>query len=344
MKLYEKMDKGVYMIAEMSANHGGNLENALKIVEEAKKAGADCVKIQTYTPDTITIDCDNDYFKIKGGLWDGYSYYDLYKQAYTPWEWHEPIKRKCEETGIDFLSTPFDMSSVDFLDELGVEAYKIASFELVDIPLIEYAAGKGKPMIISCGMAGIDEIEEAVNACKRNNNEQIILLKCCSQYPAQFEDMNVAVIEDMRKRFHTYIGLSDHSQGYLAAVVAVSLGAKIIEKHVCLSREIESADREFSMEMKEYSQLVEAVRNASIIKGEAVYELTKNEKAGLASRRSLFAVKDIKKGETFTRENVRSIRPGYGLKPKYYDMIIGKRAVLEYKYGQPISDVEIDTL
>ncbi|MDF2486384.1 MAG: N-acylneuraminate-9-phosphate synthase [Herbinix sp.] len=341
MKLYEKMEKGVYMIAEMSANHGGSLENALQIVAEAKKAGADCLKIQTYTADTLTIPCDNEYFKLKGGLWDGYTYYDLYKEAYTPWEWQARIKEKCDEVGIDFLSTPFDRTAVDFLEELGVEFYKIASFELVDIPLIEYVASKNKPMIISCGMASTEEILEAVEACRNQGNDNIVLLKCCSEYPANYSDMKVATICDMQQRFGLPIGLSDHSMGSVAAVVAVTLGARVIEKHVCLSRNIPSADSAFSMEMPEYRALVEDVHNALLIKGEPTYELTKKEKDSLIFRRSLFAVSEIEEGEPFTPKNVRSIRPGNGLKPKYYKPLLERKAKKSYHYGDPISEEEI---
>ena len=339
--LYEKMDAGVYIIAEMSANHGGKLENALKIVEEVKAAGADCLKIQTYTADTLTIPCDKEFFKIKGGLWDGYTFYDLYKEAYTPWEWQKAIKDKCDEVGIDFLSTPFDNTAVDFLEDLGIEFYKIASFELVDIPLIEYVASKGKPIIMSCGMANIEEIEEAIAACHRYNNKQIVLLKCCSQYPAKYEDMNVSVIADMKERFGLPVGLSDHSTGSLASVVAVSIGAQVIEKHVCLNKEIESADSGFSMEMKDYRQLVEDINNAVIIKGKPTYELTEHEKSGLGGRRSLFAVKDIKRGETFTSENVRSIRPANGIKPKYFNELLTKKAQRDYEFGDPIEMGEV---
>lgn len=341
MNLFEKMKNGVYMIAEMSANHGGTLENALKIVEEAKQAGADCVKIQTYTADTLTINCKKDYFRIKGGLWDGYTFYDLYKEAYTPWEWQQCIKDKCDEVGIDFLSTPFDHTAVDFLEGLDIAFYKIASFELVDIPLIEYVASKGKPVIMSCGMASIEEIEEAVNACRKYGNNQIILLKCCSQYPANYADMNLAVIADMQKRFQLPIGLSDHSMGSLASVVAVTLGAKVIEKHVCLNKVIKSADRGFSMEMKEYGNLVKDVQNTLKTLGQATYELTGNEKNGLNGRRSLFAVMDIREGEIFTKDNIRSIRPNNGLKPKHLQELLGKQAKQSYEYGDPISETEI---
>lgn len=342
MKLYDKLKNNeVYIIAEMSANHGGKIENAFRIIEEAAKAGADCVKIQTYTADTLTINCTDDSYIIKGGLWDGYNFYQLYKEAYTPWEWQSDLKKKCEEVGVDFLSTPFDPTAVDFLEELEVEFYKIASFELVDIPLIEYVASKGKPIVMSCGMGSIEEIEEALDACKRQNNENVVLLKCCSQYPAQYEDMNVSVITDMKERFKKPVGLSDHSFGSLAPVVAVSMGAQIIEKHVCLNKEIESADAGFSMTMEEFAKMVKDVRNAAIIKGRPTYELTEHEKNGLGGRRSLVAVKDIKAGEIFTKENVRSIRPAIGIKPKYYNHLLGKEAKKAYRFGEPISEIEI---
>lgn len=343
MKLYEKIKNNeVYIIAEMSANHGGSIENAFKIIEEAAKAGADCVKIQTYTADTLTIDCTDEPYVIKGGLWDGYNYYQLYKEAFTPWEWQQALKEKCEEVGVDFLSTPFDKTAVDFLEDLGVEFYKIASFELVDIPLIEYVASKGKPIVMSCGMGSIDEIQEAIDACSRQGNENVVLLKCCSQYPAQFKDMNIAVISDMLARFGKPIGLSDHSFGSLAPVIAVSMGAQVIEKHVRLNDDsIESADSGFSMTMDEFAQMVKDVKNAVVIMGRATYDLTKQEENGLGGRRSLVAVKPIEAGEIFTEENVRSIRPAIGLKPKYLKDLLRKPAARAYKFGEPISEIEL---
>lgn len=342
MKLYEKIEKGTYIIAEMSANHGGKIENALKIIEEAAKAGADCVKIQTYTADTLTIDCDDEPYIIKGGLWDGYSYYQLYKEGTTPWEWQKQLKEKCDEVGVDFLSTPFDFTAVDFLEELGIEFYKIASYELNDIPLIEYAASKGKPLVISCGMGSIEEINEVLEACKRQNNENVILLKCCSQYPAKFENMNVSVIPDMIERFGKPVGLSDHSMGSLASVIAISMGAKVIEKHVCLNKDIESVDTGFSMTMDEFAQMVTDIRNTELIKGRATYELTEHEKNGLSGRRSLVAVKSIERGEVFTSENVKSVRPALGMQPKYYNQLIGKTAKKAYHFGAPIEMSELD--
>lgn len=341
MNMYEKLTKDVYVIAEMSANHGGKLENALKIVEEAAKAGADCVKIQTYTADTLTIDCKDDPYQLKGGLWDGYYYYELYRQANTPWEWHRAIQEKCKEVGVDFLSTPFDITAVDFLEDMGVEFYKIASFECIDIPLIEYIAGKGKPIIMSVGLASEEEIQEALEACYKHNNHQVILLKCCSQYPAKYEDMKLSVIEDMQRRFHVPIGLSDHSFGSLAPVIAVSMGAKVIEKHVCLSKEIDSADVGFSMTMDEFAKMVEDVHNTIKAKGSPTYELTENEKGSLIGRRGLAAVRPIKKGECFTTDNIRSIRPAVGIKPKYQEQLLGKPALKDYAFGEGIQMNEI---
>lgn len=331
----------VYIIAEMSANHGGSYENALEIVRQAAKAGADCLKIQTYTADSLTIDCDNEYFKIDGGLWDGYKLYDLYTDAGTPYEWQAGIKAECEKCGIDFLSTPFDKSSVDFLEDLGVESYKVASFELVDIPLIEYIASKGKPMIISCGMASVEEIQDAIDACHRKGNDDIVLLKCCSSYPAEWEDMHVGNIPDMRARFDVPVGLSDHSAGSIAAIVATAMGACVIEKHVKLDG-VESADSAFSMSMDEFAEMVKDVRNASKIAKGPDYSLSEKEQSSTVFRRSLFAVKDIKEGEAFSLDNVRSIRPGYGLKPKYLKQIVGKTATRDIKRGEPLLADMID--
>lgn len=335
--LFDKIaNRQTYVIAEMSANHAGKLENALEIVRQAAQAGADCVKIQTYTADTITIDCGSEYFQIHGGLWDGYKLYDLYKDAGTPWEWQGRIKRECEACGVDFLSTPFDSTAVDFLEGIGCEAYKIASFELVDIPLIEYAASKGKPIILSCGMGSVDEIQDALDACRRAGNDRVVLLKCCSEYPADWEDMHLSNIPDMARRFRVPVGLSDHSMGSLAAVVGVSLGACVVEKHVCLSRGIKNPDSGFSMEMPEYAQMVRDIRAAEQIRGEVRYGPLPSEK-NVIFRRSLFAVKDIKKGEPFTSENVRSIRPAQGVPPKYYAMILGRAAEKDIRRGEPIT-------
>ena len=334
--LYDRINNNeVYIIAEMSANHGGSLENALEIVRQAAKAGADCLKIQTYTADSLTIDCDNSFFLKEGGLWDGYKLYDLYKEACTPYEWQETIKKECEKCGIDFLSTPFDKDGVDFLEKMGIEAYKIASFELVDLPLIEYVASKGKPVIISTGMGSPEEIQEAIDVCKKVGNDKICILKCCSEYPAPWKDMHLGNIKDMKERFNLPVGLSDHSKGSLGAVVGVSLGACVIEKHVKIDG-IKSADSEFSMTMQEFADMVNDVRNAKLIAQGPDYELTEGEKESTIFRRSIFAVADIKKGEAFTEENVRIIRPGYGLKPNNMQRVCKSKASRDIKRGEPI--------
>jgi N-acetylneuraminate synthase/pseudaminic acid synthase len=323
----------------MSANHGGSLENALRIVNAAKNAGADCIKIQTYTADSMTISCDNEYFQIKNGLWSGYTLYDLYSEAHTPWEWHEAIKNECSRIDIDFLSTPFDSAAVDFLDDLSVDFYKTASFELVDIPLIKYVAAKKKPMLISCGMGNPEEIQAAMDACRSMGNDQIILLKCCSEYPADCHDINASTISDMQKRFGVSVGFSDHSVGSTASVVAAAFGACIIEKHFCLDRYIKSPDSEFSMEPHEFKQMVQQVTDAYIIKGKPTYKLSEKEKESLIFRRSIFAVKDIERGEVFSKENIRIIRPGYGVKPEYYPKLLGKKADRDYLRGEPLTQI-----
>ena len=336
--LLDKIAKGqVYVIAEMSANHAGRLENALEIVRQAARAGADCVKVQTYTADTLTIDCDNEYFQIKEGLWAGRTLYDLYQEASTPWMWQERIKQECEACGVDFLSTPFDSTAVDFLDGIGCEAYKISSFELVDLPLIQYTAEKGKPIMISCGMGSIEEIQDAIDVCKQAGNEEIVLLKCCSEYPADLEDMHLKNIPDMMERFCVPVGLSDHSMGSLAAIVGVSLGASVIEKHFCISREIKSPDSAFSMEPQEFAQMVEDIRKTEKLLAKPSYVLSNKECENIVFRRSLFAVRDIGAGEIFTDENIRCIRPGFGIKPKYYSHFQGKTAKRMICRGTPLS-------
>lgn len=325
-----------YFIAEMSANHGNDLGLALKIVEAAAEAGADCLKVQTYTADTLTLDCDNEWFRIKGGLWDGKRLYDLYSEASMPWDWHKPLKERCEELGMDFLSTPFDESAVDLLDELGCEAFKIASFELVDTPLIRYAASKGKTMIISTGMASLEDIQDAVDAVRETGNEDIVLLRCCSEYPANPADMNLASIPDMARRFGVPVGFSDHSMGHLADVAAAALGARVIEKHFCLDRGIKTADSEFSMTPAEFRAMVDSVSAAVDAVGEPCYTPSIAESESLVFRRSVFACADIAKGEPLTPANVRIVRPGYGAKPKHYDELIGMRADRAYAFGEPI--------
>jgi N-acetylneuraminate synthase/pseudaminic acid synthase len=338
--LLEKIKTGVYTVAEMSANHAGKLENALRIVRAAKAAGADCLKIQTYSADTMTIDCDNEYFRINGGLWDGYKLYDLYREASTPWEWQENIKAECDAVGIDFLSTAFDQSSADFLAEIGVCAYKIASFELVDIPLIRYVAKKGKPMIVSCGMATKEEITDAMDAMLSAGlrRDQIVLLKCTSEYPARFAEMNLATIPDMMQRFEVPIGFSDHSLGNTAAVSAVSLGAVLVEKHFCLSRNLKNPDSAFSCEPDEFADMVCRVKEAYDARGAVFYGASEHEMSGLVFRRSIFAISDIAEGETLNEKNMRVIRPGYGASPKKYDVYVGEKSSRAYKRGEPIHE------
>ena len=325
-----------YIIAEMSANHAGDLENAKKIIRKAKEVGADCVKIQTYTPDTITIDCDNEYFQITKGTWEGDNLYKLYGKAYTPWEWQKELLEEAKAVGIDFFSTPFDTTAVDFLEEIGVEFYKIASFELVDLPLIKYVASKKKPMIMSTGMSTLGEIEAAVKAVREMGNEQLALLRCASAYPAITDQMNLKTMENMREIFGVPVGLSDHSMGSVGAVTAVALGANIIEKHFCLDRSIDNPDAVFSMNPEEFAAMVRDVRQAEKTIGVVSYGATKQEESNVVFRRSVFCVKDIKKGEKITPENVRVIRPGYGMEPKYYEEILGQAALRDITRGTPI--------
>lgn len=336
MNLYEKMKKGTYIIAEMSANHAGSLQRAKEIIHAAKDAGADCIKIQTYTPDTLTIDCDNEYFHIGNGTWAGENLYQLYQKAYTPWEWQAELKEEAEKVGIDFLSTPFDNSAVDFLENLGVEFYKIASFELVDIPLIEYIASKGKPIIMSTGMATLSEIEDAVRAVRSRNKEELVLLRCASAYPAITDEMNLQTMVNMRETFGVSVGLSDHSMGSIGAVTAVALGASVIEKHFCLGREIENPDSTFSMNPDEFKQMVTDIRQTEKAIGKVQYGPAKQEKDNVGFRRSIFCVKDIKKGERITEENIRVIRPGHGLAPKFYPEVLGQTALQDIKRGMPL--------
>lgn len=325
-----------YIIAEMSGNHAGSLEHALEIIRAAKEAGADCIKIQTYTADTITIDCDNKYFHIDNGTWEGENLYHLYEKAYTPWEWQPLLYKEAKKVGIDFFSTPFDNSSVDFLEDMGVEFYKIASFELVDTPLLQYVASKGKPIIMSTGMSTLEEIEEAVEAIRSTGNNQIALLRCASAYPAITDEMNLKTMMDMKNRFNVTVGLSDHSLGSVGAVTAVSLGAKIIEKHFCISREIKNPDSSFSMEKDEFARMVKDIRQAEKAIGKVSYGPTEQEKDNIKFRRSIFCVEDIKAGDIINENNIRIIRPGYGLAPKYYYEVLGKKATCNIDRGTPL--------
>ena len=317
----------------MSANHCGDKELAKRIIAKAKEIGADAVKIQTYTADTITIDCDNEEFQIKdkNSLWNGENLYRLYKKAYTPWEWQGELKQFADEIGIDFFSTPFDYTAVDFLESINVPCYKIASFEAIDYPLIKYAAKFGKPMIISTGISSLEEIQGAIDACKSVGNNDITLLKCTSAYPAKLEDMNIITIKDMVERFSPQgikIGLSDHSISNIPAISAVALGAKVVEKHFTLDRNLGGADAGFSLEPNEFKSLIDDIRATEKVLGNVDYTINENNRK---YARSLYVVKDIKKGEKFTPENIRSIRPSNGLHPKYYEEVLGKTASCNIK-------------
>jgi len=336
-------DSGTFIIGEISANHNGKIENAIKLIKEAKLAGLDAVKLQTYKPDTITLNCDNEYFKIKQGtIWDGVTLYKLYEEAYMPWEWHVELMRVAQEEGIICFSTPFDFTAVDLLEELNVPAYKIASFEITDIPLIEYVASKGKPIIMSTGIAEISDIEEALDACRRMGNDQVILLKCTSAYPAPYQDMNLATIPDMKKRFNCVAGLSDHTLGSEVSVAAVVLGAKVIEKHIILDRSEGGPDATFSMEMDEVKAMVNQIRNVEKAIGKVDYSLDHKKKLNREFSRSLFISKDVKAGDLITEENTKSVRPAYGLHTRYYKEVLGKHFKDDYKMGTPLSFDIID--
>lgn len=326
-----------YIIAEMSANHSGSIERAKEIIRAAKESGADCVKIQTYTPDTLTIDCHNRYFQVANGTWEGENLYSLYGKAYTPWEWHKELKEEADRVGIDFFSTPFDKTSVDFLEEIGVEFYKIASFEMIDLPLLRYVASKGKPIIMSTGMGSREEIKEALEAIYETGNHQVALLKCSSAYPAISDDMHLKTIVDMKQQFQIPVGLSDHSMGHLGAATAIALGANVIEKHFCISREIENPDASFSMEPHEFKEMVEQIRQVEKAIGDVFYGVSKQESSSMVFRRSIFVTKEMKKGDILTEDNIRIIRPGYGEKPKYFEDILGMRVARDIAYGTPFS-------
>lgn len=326
------------IIAEMSANHGHDINIAKQTIKAAKEAGADAVKMQTYTADTMTIDCDNDYFKVDHEtIWDGMNLYKLYQEAYTPWEWHEELFTYAREIGIELFSTPFDNSAVDLLEELKVKRYKIASPEITDIPLIEYVASKGKPVIISVGMATLEDIAEALEACKRQGNSDITLLQCTSQYPAQPEDANLSVMKDMKERFRVKVGLSDHTMGHEVSVIAAAMQASMIEKHFIMDRSIGGPDASFSMDAEEFKKMVLAIRRVEDIIGQANYEIDEKKKKTREFVRSLFVVHDVQKGEAITSENVRSIRPGYGISPKFLNEIMGREFYYDVKRGTPLS-------
>jgi pseudaminic acid synthase len=332
------LEKPTYVVAEMSANHRQDFGQAVHILQAAKEAGADAIKLQTYTPDTLTVQSDKEYFRIKGGtLWDGRTLYDLYNEAYMPWVWQPKLKAIADDLGVDLFSTAFDASAVDFLEEMGVPVHKVASFEIVEIPLIEKMARTGKPLIISTGMATLGEIEEAVQTARNAGAKQIALLKCTSAYPASPEEMNLRTISNLEETFQIPVGISDHTLGIAVPIAAVALGACIVEKHFTLSRSAPSPDSAFSLEPQEFKAMVEAIRVTEKAMGQVSYELTEREVSSRDFRRSLFVVNDMKAGEVFTKENVRSIRPGYGLAPKHLPDLLGRRAAQDIECGTPLS-------
>lgn len=338
IKNFEISNKSkIFIIAELSANHNGDLKTAIETIKAAKRAGADCIKLQTYTADSITIDSDKEDFIIKDTIWSGRKLHELYKEAYTPWEWHETLFKAAEEVGLICFSSPFDKSAVDFLENLNVPAYKIASFEITDIPLIEYVASKGKPIIISTGIAEIEDIELAVETCRKVGNNQIALLKCTSSYPAPIEEANMCMVKDLATRFNVISGLSDHTLGATVPIVATALGAKIIEKHFILDRSVGGPDASFSMNEIEFTEMVHAVREAESAIGEVNYSLTPKQAKGKEFSRSLYVVENIAKGEMITEKNVKSIRPGFGLHPKFLNSILGKFVNEDLKKGDRFS-------
>ena len=326
-----------YIIAEMSANHGQDFDQAVEIIKAMKAAGADAVKLQTYTPDTMTIDCDNPYFLIKGTIWEGRTLYNLYGDAYTPWEWQPKLKKIANELGMDLFSTPFDSTAVDFLEQMDVPVFKIASFENIDLPLVRRVAATDKPIIMSSGMATLAEIDEAVRAIRDSGNDQLALLKCTSAYPSPPEAANLRTIPHLSAAFNVPVGLSDHTTGVAVPVASVSVGACIIEKHFTLSRAVPGPDSAFSLEPAEFKAMVEAVRVAEKALGTVQYGVSRQEQESTVFRRSLFVVQDVKAGDTFTVDNIRSIRPGNGLPPRFLDDVLGRQAGRDIERGTPLS-------
>lgn len=328
------ISKKVFIIAEISANHAGDFNIAKEMIKQAKQAGADAVKLQTYTADTMTLDCSDEKFILNSGtIWDGQTFYELYKKAYTPWDWQPELKKYADEIGIILFSTPFDKTAVDFLEKMDVPAYKIASFEATDIPLIEYAASFGKPMIISTGICTKEEIKQAIDACKKVGNENIVLLKCTSAYPAKLEDMNLNTMFDMKKEFGVEVGLSDHTVENEGVIASVALGARVIEKHFILDKNMKTPDSKFSLSIEELKDMVISVRNTEKLLGKTDYSLDEKKKNNRKLSRSLYAIKDIKKGEIITEENICSKRPCTGLLPKFQKDILGKKAKQDIKFG-----------
>lgn len=335
-------DAPCFIIAELSANHNGSLETAIKTIKAAKRAGADAIKLQTFTAETITLESSKEDFVIKGEtLWDGKTLYELYKEAFTPWEWHEELFRVAKEEGLVCFSSPFDYTAVDFLEQFDVPAYKIASFEITDIPLIRYTASKGKPMIISTGIASYEDIRLGVDTCRAVGNNDITILKCTSSYPAPINEANMIMMQQFAKDFDVNVGLSDHTLGITLPVVATVMGASVIEKHFILDKSIGGPDAAFSLDEKAFSQMVKAVREAEQSIGVVSYELTEKQKSGKQFSRSLYVAQDVKKGEVITRDNVRSVRPGYGLHPKHFESILGKTFTQDIEKGESLNSENI---
>jgi len=326
-----------FIVAEMSGNHNQNFDIAVKTIKAMKDAGADAVKLQTYTPDTLTINCSNEYFKIKGTLWSGKTLYDLYSIAYTPWDWQPKLKKIAEDLGLVFFSTPFDKSSVDFLEKMNVLLYKVASFEANDIQLLQYIASKKKPIIVSTGMSTLSEIQDVIEICEKEKNSNLVLLKCTSAYPAPFKDINLKTIPNMIETFNVPVGISDHTYGITVPISAVALGAKVVEKHFILDKSLGGPDSEFSLEPKDFGLMVKSIREAEESLGCVNYKISECQEKSRQFMRSLFVVKDVKKGEKFSSDNVRSIRPGFGLSPKFIDDVIGRVSKSDIKKGTPFS-------
>jgi pseudaminic acid synthase len=331
---FDLQKDGTFIIAEMSANHGGDIDIAKETIRVAKECGADAIKLQTYRADTLTLDCDKDDFIIKGGtLWDGRKLYDLYKEAYTPWEWHKELFEYAREIGIDIFSSPFDKSAVDFLEQFNPSAYKIASFEITDYELVRYTASKMRPIIISTGIATIDEIQDVVDICKDEGNSSLILLKCTSAYPAPLEDANLKMIPNIKETFGVEVGFSDHTIGSTAPIMAIALGAKVIEKHFIIDKSIGGADAKFSMDRDEFTDMIKAIREAEKLLGKIDYSMGEKKRKSRQFARSLYVAKDIKRGEVFTEENIKSVRPSFGMHPKYLRNILGQVATRDYSFG-----------
>lgn len=336
-QIKSKDENHVFIIAEMSSNHNQNIDTAKNTIKTAKEVGADAIKLQTFTPNTMTIDSDKEYFKLtQGTLWDGTTLYKLYKKSYIPYKWHKELFEYAYKIGIDIFSTPFDKTAVDLLEDLNTPMYKIASFEMNDIPLLEYTASKGKPMLLSTGVATISDIEEAINACKRVGNNDITLLKCTTTYPTPFDEVNLLTIQNMKETFNIEVGISDHSLGNAVSVAAVALGAKVVERHFIIDRDIDCPDSSFSLNPEEFGSLVKDIRAVEKALGKITYELTENQIKNKQHSRSLFVIKDIKKGDIITEENVLSIRPAFGMHPRYYKEILGKKFNCNLEKGTPM--------